>query len=37
MYFSSARARAELGYSWRDPEIAITDALTWFRNKNYLG
>ena len=36
MYFSSRRAEAALGYRWRDPERAIGDALTWFRENDYL-
>lgn len=31
MYFSSRKAEAELGYRWRAPELAIADALAWFR------
>ncbi len=31
MYFSSAKARAALGYQARPPEAAIVDALAWFR------
>lgn len=36
MYFSSARAMAELGYTWRDPQIAFVDAVRWFRDAGYL-
>jgi len=31
MYFSSARARAELGYAPRDWREGVADALAWFR------
>ena len=36
MYFSSAKAERALGYRWRAPEEAIGDAITWFREHNYL-
>jgi len=36
MYFSSARANEELGYSARAPEEAITAAIDWFRANDYL-
>lgn len=32
MYFDSARAEAELGYTSRPARAAIEDALAWFRN-----
>jgi dihydroflavonol-4-reductase len=35
MYFSSAKAIRELGYSWRDPAIAFQDAVRWFRDAGY--
>jgi dihydroflavonol-4-reductase len=35
MYFSSAKAVRELGYSWRDPTIAFQDAVRWFRDAGY--
>ena len=35
MYFSSAKAMRELGYSWRDPAIAFQDAVRWFRDAGY--
>ncbi len=35
MYFSSAKAERELGYRWRDPQIAIGDAIDWFKNHDY--
>lgn len=31
MYYSSARAAAELGYRWRSAEEALRDAVEWFR------
>jgi dihydroflavonol-4-reductase len=31
MFFSSARAEAELGYRARPARQAIADAITWFR------
>jgi dihydroflavonol-4-reductase len=37
MYFSSAKAHDELGYTWRAPDFAIRDALEWFRDHGYLG
>ena len=36
MYFSSDKAVRELGYSWRDPQIAFQDAVRWFRDAGYL-
>lgn len=36
MYFSSAKAARELGYTWRDPSIAFQDAVRWFRDSGYL-
>lgn len=36
MYFSSAKATRELGYSWRDPALAFADAVRWFREAGYL-
>ena len=33
MFFSSAKARAELGYAPRPAEAAVADALTWFRTE----
>jgi dihydroflavonol-4-reductase len=36
MYFSSAKAQRELGYSWRDPRSAIRDAIDWFKDEGYL-
>ncbi len=31
MFFSSAKAQRELGYSWRPPRQAFVDAVAWFR------
>lgn len=36
MYFSSAKAERELGYTWRDPAEAVTDAIDWFARNGYL-
>jgi dihydroflavonol-4-reductase len=36
MFFSSARAAAELGYRWRPPIEAFEDALRWFRDHGLL-
>lgn len=36
MYFSDARARAELGYHSRDPIKGLRDAVAWFREEGYL-
>ena len=36
MYFSSAKAMRELGYTWRDPAQAFQDAVRWFRDAGYL-
>jgi dihydroflavonol-4-reductase len=36
MYFSSAKAVRELGYSWRPPSIAFEDAIAWFRKEGFL-
>jgi dihydroflavonol-4-reductase len=37
MFFSSARARSELGYTPRPAAMAIRDALGWFRKEGMLG
>jgi len=37
MYYSSARARAELGYATRPYQEAIADALAWFRAAGMIG
>jgi dihydroflavonol-4-reductase len=37
MYFSSAKAERELGYSHRPASLAFADALEWFRAQGYLG
>jgi dihydroflavonol-4-reductase len=36
MYFSSAKAERELGYSARPYREAIADAIDWFRKNGYL-
>jgi dihydroflavonol-4-reductase len=36
MYFSSAKAERELGFSSRAAELAIADAIDWFRANGYL-
>jgi dihydroflavonol-4-reductase len=36
MFFSSAKAVRELGYRWRPPSAAFSDALRWFREQGYL-
>jgi len=36
MFFSSARARQELGYAPRPAALAIRDALGWFRKEGWL-
>ena len=36
MFFSSAKAVRELGYRWRPPSDAFTDALRWFQEHGYL-
>ena len=36
MYFSSAKAIRELGYSWRPPLEALRDAIAWFREQGAL-
>jgi len=35
MYFSSAKAERELGYRWRDPRLAIAEAIDWFKSHEY--
>ena len=37
MFFSSAKAEAELGYDARPAEHALEDAVAWFREQGYLG
>ncbi|HEY1797987.1 MAG TPA: hopanoid-associated sugar epimerase [Stellaceae bacterium] len=37
MFFSSARARRELGYEARPARLAIADAVGWFAANGYLG
>ena len=36
MFFSSAKAQAELGYSARPTVQALQDAISWFRHENYI-
>jgi dihydroflavonol-4-reductase len=36
MYFSSAKAQRELGYTWRDARLAIREAIDWFKQEGYL-
>ena len=36
MFFSSAKAARELGYTARPYEAGIRDAISWFRNAGYL-
>ena len=36
MFFSSAKAAAQLGYRWRPPLEAFEDALRWFRERGLL-
>jgi dihydroflavonol-4-reductase len=36
MYFSSDKARRELGYRWRPPAQAFDDAIRWFREQGRL-
>jgi dihydroflavonol-4-reductase len=37
MFFSSAKAESELGYTARPAEQALEDAVAWFRDEGYLG
>jgi dihydroflavonol-4-reductase len=37
MFFSSDKARRELGYRWRDPIDAFADAVRWYRDGGRLG
>ncbi|MBV8805726.1 MAG: NAD-dependent epimerase/dehydratase family protein, partial [Sinobacteraceae bacterium] len=36
MFFSSEKARRELGYQWRPPGQALRDAIDWFRQQGSL-
>jgi dihydroflavonol-4-reductase len=36
MYFSSAKAEAQLGYSYRPASEAVRDAIAWFDTHGYL-
>ena len=35
MYFSSRKAQRQLQYRWRDPRLAITAAVDWFKSNGY--
>ncbi|HEX6996610.1 MAG TPA: hopanoid-associated sugar epimerase [Gammaproteobacteria bacterium] len=35
MYFTNRKAHQALGYAWREPELAIRDAVDWFRSHGY--
>jgi dihydroflavonol-4-reductase len=35
MYFSSRKAQRDLDYRWRDPRLAIADAVDWFKANDY--
>jgi dihydroflavonol-4-reductase len=37
MFFSSAKAARELGYTWRAPAFALADAVKWFAGRGWLG
>jgi dihydroflavonol-4-reductase len=36
MFFSSAKAALELGYQWRAPTQAFSDAIAWFQEQGLL-
>jgi dihydroflavonol-4-reductase len=36
MFFSSAKAQRELGYTWRPPVQAFADAVDWFRERGLI-
>jgi dihydroflavonol-4-reductase len=36
MFFSSDKARQELGYAWRPPTEALCDAIAWMREERLL-
>lgn len=36
MFFSSEKAKRELGYGWRPAEDALADAVEWYRANDYL-
>jgi len=36
MYFSSEKAKNELGYSPRPVQSAFEESVAWFRNNGYL-
>ena len=35
-YYTSARAKSELGYRFRDIEQTVSDAWTWFQQNGYV-
>lgn len=35
MYFSSRKAEQGLGYTWRDPRLAVAAAVDWFKDNDY--
>lgn len=37
MFFSSEKAKRELGYEWRPPTAALSDAIAWLREQGLLG
>jgi dihydroflavonol-4-reductase len=36
MFFSSDKAKRELGYAWRPPTEALRDAISWLREQGAL-
>jgi dihydroflavonol-4-reductase len=36
MFFSSGKARRELGYQWRPPVEGLREAIAWFRTQGLL-
>jgi len=36
MFFSSEKAKRELGYVWRPPTEALRDAIAWLREQGLL-
>ena len=36
MFFSSAKAQRELAYTWRAPQAALADAVSWFAGRGLL-
>jgi dihydroflavonol-4-reductase len=35
MYFSSRKAQRDLEYRWRDPRLAVAEAVDWFKANDY--